>query len=53
MLNVMYVIILDMLQPDVEVEWCKKDRRIPGISEDIALPAMHMDTKQLTVLEGT
>ena len=49
----MYVIILDMLQPDVEVEWFKKDHRIPGISEDIALPAMHMDTKQLIVIEGT
>ena len=52
----MYVIILDMLQPDVEVEWFKtitKDHRILGISEDIALPAMHMDTKQLIAIEGT
>ena len=49
----MYVIILDMLQPDAEVEWFKKDHRIPGISEGIALPAMHMDTKKLIVIEGT
>ena len=53
MLNVMYVIILDMLQPDAEVEWFKKDHRISGISEGIALPAMHMDTEQLIVIEGT
>jgi len=45
-----------MLQPNVEVERFKtitKDHRIPGISEDIALPAMHMDTKQLIAIEGT
>ena len=30
----MYVIILDMLQPDVEVEWFEKDHHIPGTSED-------------------
>ena len=45
-----------MLQPDVEVEWFKiitKDNNIPGTSEDIALPAMHMDTKQLIAIEGT
>ena len=51
----MYVIILDMLQPDVEVEWFKtitKDHHIPGISEDIVLPAMCLVTKQLIAIEG-
>ena len=52
----MYVIILDMLQRDVEVEWFKtitKDHHIPGTSEDISLPAMHIDTKQWIAIEGT
>ena len=52
----MYVIILVMLQPDVEIEWFKtitKDHHIPGTSEDIALSAMHMDTKQLIAIKGT
>ena len=52
----MYVIILDMLQPDVEVEWFKiitKYHHILGTSEDFALPAMHMETKKFTAIEGT
>lgn len=52
----MYVIIFDMLWLDVEVEWFKtitKDHHIPGISEDILLPAMHLEIKQLIAIEGT
>ena len=56
MLNVMYVIILDMLQPDVKVEWFKtvtQDHHIPGASRDIVLLAICLATKQLIAIEGT
>lgn len=52
----MYVITLDMLRLDVEVELFKtitKDHHIPSISKDIVLTAMHLDTKKLIALEGT
>jgi len=56
MLNVMYVIILDMLQPDAEVEWFNtvtQDHHIPGTSKDIVLLAICLATKQLIAIEGT
>lgn len=55
MLNVMYVIILDMLQPDAEVKWFKtvtlKDHHIPDTLRDIALLAICLVTKPLTAIE--
>ena len=58
MLNVLYVIILDMLQQDVEVEWFKlitvtqKDHQLPGTLRDIVFLAVCLITKPLTVIEG-
>ena len=56
MLNVLYVIILDMLQQDAEVEWFKtitqKDHQLPGTLRDIVFLAICLVTKPLTAIEG-
>ena len=56
MLNVMYVIILDMLQPDAEGEGIEtimlKDHHIQGTLTDIVLLAICLVTKLLIVIEG-
>ena len=56
MLNVMYVIILDMLQLDVEEEGFKtimqKDHHIQGTFMDISLLAICLVTKLLIVTGG-
>jgi len=58
MLNVLYVTILDMLQPDAEVEWFKlitvtqKDLHLPGTLRDIVFLAICLVKKPLTVIEG-
>lgn len=55
MLNVLYVITLDMLQPNEEVEWFKtvtqKDHHVPGFLRDIVLLAICLVTMPLTVIE--
>ena len=55
MLNVMYVIILGMLQPDVEEEGFKtimqKDHLIQGTLMDIALLAICLVTELLIAIE--
>ena len=52
----MYVIILDMLQPDAEVEWFKtitqKDHHVLGTLRDIVFLAICLVTKSLTAIEG-
>jgi len=56
MLNVMYVIILDMLQRDEKVEWLKtitqKDHHVPGTLRDIVFLAICLVTKLLIATEG-
>ena len=58
MLNVLYVIILDMLHPDAEVEWFKliivtqKDHQLLGTLRDIIFLAICLVTKPLTTIEG-
>ena len=56
MLNVMYVIIMDMLQLDAKVEWFKtitqKDLHVPGTSNDIVFLAICLVTKLLIATEG-
>jgi len=56
MFNVLYVIILDMLQPDAEVEWFKtitqKYHHIPISLRDIVFLAICLVTKPLTIIEG-
>lgn len=56
MLNVMYVIILDMLQPDVEEEGFKtimqKVHHTQGTLMDIALLAICLVTKPLIATGG-
>lgn len=52
----MYVITLDMLQQDAEVEWFKavtqKDRQFPGTLRDIVLLAICLVTKLLIAIKG-
>ena len=56
MLNVMYVIILDMLQPNAEEEWFKtitqKDHHVPSTLRDIVLLAICLVTELLIAIEG-
>ena len=56
MLNVMYVIILDMLHPDAEEEWFKtitqKYHHVPSTLRDIFSLAICLVTKPLTAIEG-
>ena len=56
MLNFMYVIILDMLQEDTEVEWLKtinqKDHQVPDTLRDIVFLAICFVTKSLTIFGG-
>ena len=56
MLNVMYVISLDILQPDAEEEWFKaitqKDHHSPGTLRDIVFLAICLVTKLLIAIKG-
>jgi len=52
----MYVIILDMLQPDAEVEWLKtitqKDHHVLGALRDIVFLAICLVTNFLITTKG-
>ena len=52
----MYVIILDMLQPDAEVEWfntiTQKDHHVLDTLRDIVFLAICLVTKMLIATEG-
>jgi len=56
MLNFLYVIILDMLQLDAEVEWFKtitqKDHHVLGTLRDIVFLAICLVTKLLIAIKG-
>ena len=56
MLSVMYVITLDILQPDAEEKWVKtitqKDHHAPCTSRDIVFLAICLVTKPLTAIGG-
>jgi len=54
-LNVLYVIILDMLQQDAKVEWFKtitqKHHQLAGTLRDIVFLAICLVTKPMTAIE--